>query len=258
MDHEPLLTDGEPASFVVTRAAGRSPLLFTCDHAGKRIPRRLGSLGVPEGELARHIAWDIGAAALGQLLSSRLDAFLITQTYSRLVIDVNRPLESPESIVTLSEHTPIPGNTGLPIQAVAQRQQALFWPYHQRIRQALEAREKAGRPTLLVSLHSFTPSYKGVPRPWHIGVLYGRDARVANMLLAALRKDCALCVGENEPYAVSDESDFTLLEHGEKRGIPHVELEIRQDLLGDERGCIDVCERLSPLLQRICTDLFPD
>jgi predicted N-formylglutamate amidohydrolase len=256
-NHASLLEADEPASFVVTRAEGSSPLLFTCDHAGRRIPRQLGSLGVPDSELARHIAWDIGAAALGYQLSARLDACLITQTYSRLVIDVNRPLESAESIVTLSEQTAIPGNVGLRTGDIQRRQLELFWPYHQCISNELSAREKAGRPTLLVSLHSFTPRYKDVPRPWHIGVLYGRDVRVGKLLLGELRTDCALRVGENEPYAVSDETDFTVVEHGEKRGIPHVELEIRQDLLGDEQGCAAVCERLAPIFERICAQLFP-
>jgi predicted N-formylglutamate amidohydrolase len=212
---------------------------------------------VSDAELERHIAWDIGAAELGRRLSARLDAFLITQTYSRLVIDVNRPLGTAESIVTLSERTPIPGNEGLLARDVQQREQEVFWPYHQRIDHELTLRAQAGRPTVLVSLHSFTPSYKDVARSWQMGVLYGRDARVGKLLLAELREDGSLLVGDNEAYAVSDETDFTVVEHGEKRGIPHVELEFRQDLIGNELGCVAFCDRMAPLFERVLSRLFP-
>jgi len=258
MKQDTLLGAGDPACFTVTRAAGSSPLVFTCDHAGNRIPRRLGSLGVSDSELQRHIAWDIGAANLGRLLSARLDAVLIAQTYSRLVIDVNRPPGSPESIVTLSEHTSIPGNEALTALDVQQREREVFAPYHQRIHDELEQRQKAGRPALLVALHSFTPSYKDVARRWQMGVLYGRDARVGKLLLAELVKDSALVVGDNEPYSVSDETDYTVVVHGERRGIPHVELEFRQDLLASEAGCSGFCDRMAPLFQQVVAHLFPD
>jgi predicted N-formylglutamate amidohydrolase len=252
-----LLTERDPACFQVTRADARSPLLFTCDHAGNLIPERLGSLGISSAERLRHIAWDIGVAELGRLLSERLDATLITQTYSRLVIDVNRPPGTPESIVALSERTRIPGNEALTQEDIAQREQEVFRPYHERIRHELDLRQQAGRPVLLVSLHSFTPSYKDVARRWHMGVLYGRDARAAKPLLDELRKDAELVVGDNEPYSVSDDTDYTVVVHGERRGIPHVELEFRQDLIGDHAGCEAFAKRMAPLFEQLVARLFP-
>lgn len=257
MSDATLLAAGEPPSFTVTRPGGRSPYLFTCDHAGKLIPRRLGSLGVSEAELQRHIAWDIGALQLGQLLCDRLDATLIAQTYSRLVIDVNRPPGTPESVVSLSERTAIPGNQGLSERDLVQRHQEVFLPYHQRIADELNERERAGRASVLVALHSFTPSYKDVARRWQMGVLYGRDPRVARLLLEELQKDGELVVGDNEPYSVSDETDYTVVVHGEQRGIAHVELEFRQDLIDHEAGRLALCDRMVPLFERVLTRLFP-
>lgn len=251
-----LLGERDPACFSVTRAEGSSPLLFTCDHAGNLIPERLGTLGLTNRERETHVAWDIGVAELGRRLSALLDATLITQTYSRLVIDVNRPPGTPESIVTLSERTPIPGNEGLSVLEVAQREQEIFTPYQGRIQQELDRRADQGRPVVLVALHSFTASYKDVARRWHMGVLYGRDARVGKLLLDELRKDGELVVGDNEPYSVSDDTDYTVVVHGERRGIPHVELEFRQDLIGDEAGCVAFAARVAPMFEHVLARLF--
>ncbi|MDB4986208.1 MAG: hypothetical protein JWN04_1386, partial [Myxococcaceae bacterium] len=169
--HEPLLSPEDPPAYELVNEQGPSPFVLTCDHAGRTLPSRLGDLGVSASELCRHIAWDLGIADVGRLLSRRLDAFLILQTYSRLVIDVNRPPGTPESIVTLSERTPIPGNENLSEAARRERAAAVFAPYHDRIANELERRSAAGEPLVLVALHSFTPRYKGVTRPWHAGVL---------------------------------------------------------------------------------------
>jgi predicted N-formylglutamate amidohydrolase len=252
-----LLTPDDPPVFEVERPEGTSPFVFTCDHAGVVIPRRLATLGLSEAELHRHIGWDIGAAGVSRALSARMDAFLITQTYSRLVIDVNRPLGSPQSILVVSERTAIPGNEGLPAEDVAQRQQEVFKPYHDRIQQALDARLAAGRPTVLVSMHSFTPSYMDLARRWHMGILYNRDPRLGHALLELLREEPALVVGDNEPYAVSDDSDYTIGTHGEQRSIPHVEIEIRQDLIAEPAGQAEWAERLARLFERALPRLFP-
>ncbi len=233
---ESLLAADEPAPVTVYNAGGPSPFLLVADHAGNAMPRALGRLGIAEAECERHIALDIGIAGLGRLLADALDATLIRQNYSRLVIDCNRPPGSPASIPDISELTPVPGNVALSEASKAARARAIFRPYHDRIEAELERRRQAGRPAALIALHSFTPSFKGLVRPWHAAVLYHRDPRFPRRLLALLKKENGLTVGDNEPYSVSDETDYTIPVHGERRGLPHVLVEIRQDLIADESG----------------------
>ncbi|MDB5511254.1 MAG: N-formylglutamate amidohydrolase [Enterovirga sp.] len=231
-----LLAPDEPPPVASTRLDGGSPFVLVCDHAGRRLPASLGRLGLPEPEFDRHIAYDIGAAAVARALSESLDAALVEQRYSRLVIDCNRPPEMPSSVPDISETTTIPGNVGIGPADRAARIEEVFRPYHAAIEAVLDARRTAGRPTILVAVHSFTPVYKGVARPWHIGTLYGRDGRLAGMLRAALAEDPALVVGDNEPYAVSDATDYTIPVHGERRGLVHTGIEIRQDLIAGPSG----------------------
>jgi predicted N-formylglutamate amidohydrolase len=243
-----LLGEDEPPAFEVAGRDGRSPFVVTCDHAGRRLPRSLGSLGLSAQDLASHIAWDIGAGGVARRLATVLDAFVAWQRYSRLVIDCNRPLGAVDSIATLSERTLIPGNQNLGRDDAHSRTREIFHPYHDQIRNELERRSERGRPSVLVAVHSFTPVFLDVARPWHIGVLYDRDTRLAEPLLQLLRGEEDLVVGCNEPYAVSDLSDFSVVHHGEQRGIPYVELEIRQDLIADDAGQIAWVERLARLL----------
>jgi predicted N-formylglutamate amidohydrolase len=236
-------------------AAGRSPFLLTCDHYGRLIPRMLGDLGVPAGELTRHIAWDIGIAGVAEALSDHLDAHLIAQRYSRLVIDCNRPPGVASSIPRISEATIIQGNEGLERDAAEARRQAIFEPYHRRIKEVIDRRLREGMPTVLVSLHSFTPVYAGVARPWHIGTLYHRDTRLPPLLLKLLRAESDLVVGDNEPYAVSDETDYTIPVHGEARGLMNSGIEIRQDLIADPAGQQQWADRLARIFGEIETTL---
>jgi predicted N-formylglutamate amidohydrolase len=245
-----LLDSDEPPPFTVEHADGTSPFVLTADHAGRLLPRRLGDLGVSAAELQRHIAWDIGIAGVSRRLADRLDAFLILQTYSRLVIDCNRSPEVDSSICVVSERTQIPGNRELSATERALRISEIFEPYHRRIVAELDRRRAEGRPTVLIAMHSFTPVFKGVARPWHIGVLYNRDPGFAHTLRDLLEAEGDLAVGDNEPYFISDESDYGIPVHGERRGIPHVELEIRQDLISDALGQEAWAERLSRLLPR--------
>ncbi|HMM91360.1 N-formylglutamate amidohydrolase [Bradyrhizobium sp.] len=230
---------------------GRSPYLLTCDHYGRLIPRMLGDLGLPESELKRHIGWDIGIAGVAEALSRHLDAHLIVQRYSRLVIDCNRPPHVASSIPRISEATTIPGNEGLSREAAAIRRAQIFDPYHRRIDEIIDHRRDAGGPTVLVSLHSFTPVYAGIARPWHIGTLYHRDTHLPPLLLKLLRAEGDLVVGDNEPYAVSDETDYTIPVHGEARGLMNTGIEIRQDLISDPVGEKAWAERLARLLGEI-------
>jgi predicted N-formylglutamate amidohydrolase len=232
-------------------AAGRSPFLLTSDHYGRRIPQSLGDLGVPAGELTRHIAWDIGIAGVADALSKHLDAHLIAQRYSRLVIDCNRPPQAASSIPLFSEATVIPGNEGLAPGAAEARRRQIFDPYHRRIAEVIDARLRQGMPTLLVSLHSFTPVYAGVARPWHIGTLYHRDVKLAPLLLKLLRDEADLVVGDNEPYAVSEATDYTIPVHGEARGLLNTGIEIRQDLIADKTGQQQWANRLARIFREI-------
>jgi predicted N-formylglutamate amidohydrolase len=231
--------------------AGRSPFLFTSDHYGRLIPRTLGDLGLPADGLTRHIAWDIGIAGVAETLSRQLDARLVAQRYSRLVIDCNRPPTAASSIPRLSEATVISGNEALSREAAETRRREIFDPYHQRITEIIDQRVREGRPTVLVALHSFTPVYAGVRRPWHIGTLYHRDTTLPPLLLRALRAEGDLVVGDNEPYAVSDETDYTIPVHGEARGLINTGIEIRQDLVADGAGQQQWAERLARILGEI-------
>jgi predicted N-formylglutamate amidohydrolase len=243
-----LLEPDEPDPVTLENEWGESVFFLTCEHAGRAFPRRLGRLGLPETETFRHIAWDIGIGAVGRKLSGLLNAAVILQTYSRLVIDCNRDPNVPSSIPEISENTNIPGNHRLDEAARAARVDAIFRPYHNAIAAALDRRAAADRASALVALHSFTPVFKGLPRPWHVAVLFNRDPRLAHALAELLRAEGNLMVGENEPYRVTDLTDYTVPVHGERRGLPHVEIEIRQDLITDPAGQRDWAERLARLL----------
>jgi predicted N-formylglutamate amidohydrolase len=232
-------------------AAGTSPFLLTCDHYGRIIPRRLGDLGLPESELARHIAWDIGIAGVAEALSNHLGAHLVAQRYSRLVIDCNRPPDAPSAIPRISEVTVIPGNDGISDEASAARRREVFDPYHRRIGEVIDRRLHDGVPTVLVALHSFTPVYKGDARPWHIGTLYHRDVRLPPLLLQGLRAEPDLVVGDNEPYAVSDDTDYTIPVHGERRGLMNTGIEIRQDQIAEPAGQRAWADRLARIFAGI-------
>ena len=249
----PLLQADDPPVFTVHNPLGASPFVLLADHAGQRVPAALHDLGLAQAELDRHIGWDIGIAATTIELARRLDAWAIEQTYSRLLIDCNRPLASPTLIPESSDHTVVPGNAGLSAAQRQQRIEAIHAPYHARISAELEQRRSAGRPTLLVMMHSFTPVMNGHARPWHCGVLYHRDTRFAHALRDALRAEGDLEVGDNQPYSVSDSSDYAVPVHGEGRGLVHVELEIRQDLIADAAGQ----QAWAARLQRIFTALQP-
>jgi predicted N-formylglutamate amidohydrolase len=243
-----LLAADEPDPVQVLRETGASDLFLTADHAGRVIPRRLGRLGVPESELTRHIAWDIGIRGVTERVSAALDATAVFQTYSRLVIDCNRTPSVPSAMPEISELTPIPGNVGLGDADRAIRVRDIFDPYHARIRALLDARTAAGRRTVFVAMHSFTPVFKGESRAMEVGVLYNRHPKLAHILLALLRAEGDLTVGDNAPYAVSDLTDYGVPVHAEQRGLAHVEIEIRQDLIADATGEAAWAARMARLL----------
>lgn len=250
-----LLAVDEPPPVRVLRPDAPSRLLLTADHGGNRIPRALGDLGLPESERRRHIAWDIGIAGVTEQMSALLDATAVVQAYSRLVIDCNRAPGHPTSIPTVSEYTEIPGNRGLGDTAREARRRAIFAPYHAAIAALLDGGQAAGRRTVLVAMHSFTPVFKGVARTVEVGVLFHHETKLSRLMLELLRAEGNLAVGANEPYAITDTSDYTVPVHGDARGIPHVEIEIRQDLIADPAGQRSWAERMTRLLRAADTRL---
>jgi predicted N-formylglutamate amidohydrolase len=226
-----LLAPDEPHPLEVLREGADSDFLLICEHAGRRIPRALGTLGLGEADLGRHIAWDIGARDVAVALSDRLGAPLHMQRYSRLVCDCNRRPDVPGFAPERSEATTIPGNLGLGPEERARRAEAIFHPFHGAVAAALDGRAAAGRRTFLVTVHSFTPVYLGVPRPWEIGVLYQRDRDFAPVVGDWLSANTGHRVGVNQPYSVGHDTDYAIPVHGEGRGLPCVEFEIRNDLI---------------------------
>ncbi len=253
-----LLDDDEPAPVNIVNPSGRSPVFLVCEHAGRRIPRKLGDMGLSEEDRSRHIAWDIGADAVSRLLAERLDAPLITQTYSRLVCDCNRETHVPSFIPTLSERTPILANTCLTPAAREARIEEIYQPLHDRIVAELDQRAAAGRPTVFLSMHSFTPVFMDEARPMHLGLLHDRDPRLAHLVGSVLRAPGDLMITDNEPYALDWNRDYTVPEHGERRGIPSLEIEIRQDLIDKPGGQKAIADRLAPALERSADHLLSE
>jgi predicted N-formylglutamate amidohydrolase len=231
---QPLLAPDEPHPLEVRRADGSSDFVLICEHAGRRIPSALGTLGLSEEDRARHIAWDIGARAVAVALSDMLDSPLFMQRYSRLVCDCNRRPDVDSFAPEISEKTAIPGNVGLSEADRRARAEAIFHPFHDAVTAFLDDRARRGRRTLLATVHSFTPVFLGHTRPWQIGILFNRDRLLAPAVARWLQATTELEVGINEPYSVGDETDYAIPVHGEGRGLPCVEFEIRNDLIADE------------------------
>jgi predicted N-formylglutamate amidohydrolase len=236
-----------PPPVEVLNETGRSPIVLICEHASNHIPAEYERLGLDDSELARHIAWDIGAAAVTRQLSKRLDAAAFLATYSRLLVDLNRPPRVAASMPVLSEATDIPGNRALAQAERDRRVQLIFDPFHERIRAHLDKREP--RTPILIFVHSFTPVYLGQSRPWHAGVLFDKGAALADSIIASLRSDPALNVDANVPYGVSPDEDYGLLVHGDDRGNAAVLIEIRNDLIADPAGVEQWTQRLEDTLR---------
>lgn len=245
----PLLDMDEPPAYGVVNPDGTSDVLLLCEHALARVPRRLSHLGLPREERLRHIGWDIGALALALDLSERLDASLFHTNYSRLVVDCNRPVDNPSLMPEVSEATSVPGNRGLTGAERQQRLDTLFHPFQNAVARRLERRRAEGRRTFVVGVHSYTPVFKGVPRPWQVGVLYADARDFAQALMSALAQDNTLTIGDNEPYRI-DHDDYTVPVHGDARGLPAVLIEVRHDLISTKAGAREWGERLSGCLRQ--------
>lgn len=246
-----LLAPDEPPPFEIEAHGRRWPALLVCDHASRRIPRVLANLGLPESALQRHIAWDIGAAQLVRALAASLEIPAVLAGYSRLVIDCNRHLEDPSSIVAESDGQPVPGNRDVSAAQRELRARACFLPYHRAVDQVLGEIAQGTDAPALIAIHSFTPHMLGRARPWHCGILWDRDPRIAVPMLEALRTEPGLVVGDNEPYSGRHPADYTVDVHADNRGWPHVCIEIRQDLVTDATGVAAWAERLARVLEPI-------
>lgn len=227
---------------------GRGPVVLICEHASNYIPDNHGRLGLSDANLDRHIAWDIGALELAKQLASALDAPLAYATQSRLMLDLNRSVEAIDSIVVHSEDTPIPGNHDLPQHERLRRHQKIYLPFHNAVGALIERRLADGISTAVVSIHSFTPNYGGIVRPWHIGVISHEDRWLADLLLAALATEPSLCVGDNQPYGPGDGVYHSLQLHGQTRGLRCAMIEVRNDLIVNDDGQRQWAERLRRIL----------
>ena len=251
--NQTLLGPEDPPAWSVERPAGRAPVLVVCDHASNAVPVALESLGLNEEALSRHIAWDIGAGSLSRQLAARLDAPLVLCGFSRLVVDCNRQPDDPEAFREVSDGQTVPGNVGLTAPD-RERRLGVFRPYHDQIEHRLDLMRARGIVPALISVHSFTPRLDVRARPWHVGVLWDADPRIPVPLLEALRQHGELCVGDNEPYSGRHPSDYTIDRHAERAGLPHVCLEIRQDLLADDAGTRHWADLLGAALRPILAD----
>ena len=246
-----LLQDDEESPFLAVNEQGRSPIVLICEHASRVLPKKLGTLGLPEAELSRHIAWDIGAENVARLLSRLIDAPLMLQRYSRLAYDCNRPPDSPDAIPEISELTAIPGNRRLSAEDRLARAREIYRPFHDGVSLALDRRAAAGVKSIVVSIHSFTPVYKGKPRSVELGILHDRDTTLSSRLIKSFPNVEARL---NEPYGPKDGVLHTLNLHGFARGLQHAMIEIRNDLVSAERGQDEWAQRLSvPLIQATTT-----
>jgi predicted N-formylglutamate amidohydrolase len=249
-----LLSADDPPPFEIINPEGRARLVLISDHAGRAVPKRLGMLGLTRAELDRHIGWDIGIGAMARHMAASLDAPAVIGGYSRLVIDCNRRLNDPTSIAQESDRIPVPGNRGLSAADRQARSEAIFHPYHRAIDGIIAQKRRTGPDPAVISLHSFTPQMNGFARPWHIGVLWHRDARLPVPLMARLRREPGVVVGDNEPYSGRDEHGYSIPAHAEAAGLPHALFEVRQDLIGDQAGIAAWGDRLVAVLRDVLSD----
>lgn len=244
----------DPPPFTILNADAAAPLVLVCDHASNALPAAYGNLGLDSRASRDHIAWDPGAAEVTRHLSEAVGAAAVLSGASRLFIDCNRSLDNPASIVAVSDGVAVPGNAFVDEAEAERRADAYFRPFHAAVEALAERFEARGIVPALVHVHSFTPTWQGFARPWHVGNLWERDARLAAPLLAALRADPALVVGDNEPYSVRSPESYSLLTHGAGHGRPHVEIEIRQDLVETDEATRAWAQRLAAPLVEVLAD----
>ena len=251
---EPLIGPDDPPAFTHLNPDGAARALLLADHAGAAIPRSLDRLGLGEVPLERHIAFDIGSRGITERLSELLDAPALIHGYSRLLIDPNRELDDPTSICVISDGVVIPGNRGLSPADAAARAMTFHHPYHQEIESELDRLTARGGPPAIISVHTFTRVLRGAERPWHVGILWDDDGRIPVPLIAGLRGDSSLMVGDNQPYSGRNRHGYTVETHAYPRGLPNVLIEVRQDLVETDDDARAWGDRLAEPLAEILAD----
>jgi len=248
------LGPGDPAPVEIINPNALESVLITGDHAGNAVPASMNGLGLSKDDMTRHIAWDIGAAGVVRALARSMSATAVLSVYSRLVIDPNRPLGDPACAPAVSDGTEVPANQNITDDIINARARAFYWPYHRAVDEEIGRIQRAGIVPSVVAIHTFTPAMNNTgaqARPWHAGILYSQDTRLPHALMDALRAEDGLVVGDNEPYSGVTHG-YTLKIHGIAHGLPHVELEIRQDLVADAAGQ----EKWANLLARLLPPLL--
>ncbi len=242
------MTEADGSPVAVENPEALSPVLLVCEHASRRLPENMGSLGLSADALESHIAWDPGALAVSQLLIKSLDAALIYQRFSRLVYDCNRPPEAEAAMPPVSEVFEIPGNANISVAERLARTEALYTPFRDGLSDFIVTRKANDRPPVLVTMHTFTPVYHGKRREVEVGILHDEDDALANAMLATAEKSARYVVRRNEPYGPADGVTHTLIEHGLKNDLLNVMIEIRNDLVRDEIGQKVMADYLTGLL----------
>jgi len=244
----------EHDTHVLLHCEPKLPVLIVCDHASNRVPDEFNSLGLTQDVLGQHIAWDIGAGQVACLLGAKLEVPVVLASTSRLVVDCNRKLDDPTAFPEVSDGLVVPGNQNLDVAAREYRANTWYWPYHHAIRDQLREMESLAAAPAVVAVHSFTPEMNDVQRLWHIGALWDKDSRIASPFMQALRKDPEIYVGDNEPYSGRHPADFTLDHHAELEGLPHLGIEVRQDLIDTMDGAQRWADILAVALHQVFSD----
>jgi predicted N-formylglutamate amidohydrolase len=241
-------------AYEIVAAAAPTALILLCDHASNVVPAEYGDLGLAPDQFQRHIAYDIGARDLTLGLARRLGAPAVLSRFSRLLIDPNRGLDDPTLIMRISDGAAVPGNRGVDEAERQRRIERFHGPYHRAIAGIIRAVQGQGMAPLIVSIHSFTPVWRGWPRPWHVGILWDRDEKIAQAMIRGFAAQRGLVVGDNEPYHGALEGD-TLNTHGTGPGLPHALIEVRQDLIATKTGVDEWVERVARVIEPIMNDL---
>jgi len=250
----PLIGPGDPPPFMIYNDNGKAPVLLVADHASPYFPANMNQLGLADWVLDQHVAWDIGSDRLTRFLSDRLDAPAVLAGFSRLIVDPNRQLDTPSAFMEISDGIAIPGNIGLDETQKALRVQSFFKPYHDAIADRLNAFEQRGIIPAFISVHTCTPVFDRIVRPWHICIMWDKDPRISQPLIDHFNRMEEICIGDNEPYSGRHPNDFTLDHHAEPAGLPHLGIEVRQDLVNDSSGARRWADILADALEDILAE----
>ena len=245
-----VLGPDEPPPFKVLNDQATAPILLICDHASRRFPASLGDMGLDPFARRCHLAVDIGAGPLTERLAERLGVTAVLAQYSRLIVDCNRQLLDPSAYLQYGDGVHVPGNRNLSQERKTARAEEIYWPYHYAVESEVQRLTSLGPPPAFIAVHSFTPVFNGVSRPWQMGVLWDKDQRLSDLFLEDFRA-AGFCVGDNEPYSGKAPQDFTIDHHAEDLGLPHVGLEIRQDLIDDEQGVEEIAALMETIINSI-------